>query len=161
MGEELTVLLEMLFDYLHCEGLVDSGMASLALVPTPMWNPLVLVGLPWCFALVDEALLVLFGSVPGTARRLFVDVVLWIFEDLLQSGCRLFVDLQMIEIKGFLPVFSMAIIECRCSLVGSQCSVPLTPAEVGLIGWCVWRPVVLVDVQGRDPLEEIVIEALG
>ena len=151
----------MLFNDLNCEGLMYPGVTGLSLVPTPMWNPLMLVGLPWCFALVDEALLVLLGSVTSSPHRLVVDVVLWIFEDLLQSGCRLFVDLQMIEVKGFLPVFSVSIIESGCSLIGSKRSITLSPAEMWLIGWRVWRPVVLVDVQGRDPLEELVIKALG
>ena len=46
VGEEFTVLAEMRLNDIYCETLMDSGMARLALVATPVWYPLVLVGLP-------------------------------------------------------------------------------------------------------------------
>ena len=128
--QEFTVLLEVIFDDLNGEGLMYPCVTGLALVPTSMWDPVVLVGLPWCFALVDEALLVLFGGMTSTANRFVVDVVLGIFEDLFKSGCCMFVDLQMIEVKSFLPVLSMSIIEGGCSFIGSKRCVSLSPAEM-------------------------------
>ena len=138
MCQEFTVLLEVLFDDLNGEGLMYPCVAGLTLVPTSMWDPLVLVGLPWCFALVDEALLVLLGGMTSTANRFVMYVVLGVFEDLLKSGCRMFVDLQMIKVKSFLPVLSMSVVEGGCSFIGSKCSVSLAPAEMWFIGWCVW-----------------------
>ena len=96
MGQEFTVLLEVVLYDLNREGLMHSSVAGLALVATPMPNPLVLVGLPRSLALVDESLLVLFCGMACTAYRLVVDVVLWIFVDLFESCCCLFVNSQVI-----------------------------------------------------------------
>ena len=57
---------------------MDSGVACLALVATPVWYPLVLVGLPWSLALVDEAFLVLFSGMASPPDWFVVDVVLGI-----------------------------------------------------------------------------------
>ena len=130
MGQEFTVLLEVVLNDLNGEGLMHAGVACLTLISTPMWDPLVLVGLPWSFALVDGPLLVLFGGRARTADWFVVDVVLGIFEDLFKSGCCMFVDLQMIEVKSFLPVLSMSIIEGGCSFIGSKRCVSLSPAEM-------------------------------
>ena len=40
----------MCLNDVNCESLMDSGVACLALVATPVWYPLVLVGLPWSLA---------------------------------------------------------------------------------------------------------------
>ena len=136
--QECTVLLEMVFNDLDGEGLMHPCVAGLALVPTSVWDPLVLVGLPGCFALVDEALFVLFGCMTSSANRFVMDEVLGIFEDLFKSGCRMFVDLQVIEVKSFLPVLRLSIVEGGCPLIGSQRCIALSPAEMWFIGWRVW-----------------------
>ena len=96
MGQEFRVLLEEALNDFNREGLMRSRVAGLALVATPMGDPLVFVGLPWSLALVDESLLVLLCGVPCSAYRLVVDVVLWISVYLFESGCWLFIDLQVI-----------------------------------------------------------------
>ena len=94
MCQEVAVLLKVLLNDLHSETLVDSGVARVALIATPVWCPLVFVGLPRELALVDESLLVLFGAVARTADWLLVNIMLWVLVDFLQPGSRLFVDLH-------------------------------------------------------------------
>ena len=77
--QELTVLAEVCLYGLDCESLMDPGVACLALVATPVWDPLVLVGLPWSLALVDEALLVLLCGMASPPDWFVVNVVLGIF----------------------------------------------------------------------------------
>ena len=161
MGQEFAILLEVILNDLNCEGLMNPGVACLALVAAPVGNPLVLVGLPWCLALVDEPFFVLLGGVSSSLHWLVVDVVLGIFKDLFKPGCCLFVDLHMVQVKGSLPVLSWSVVERGSSLICSERCISLAPAEMWFVGWCVWRPVVLVDVQGRDSLEELVVKALG
>ena len=108
----------MLFNDFNSETLMDSGMACVALVAASMWDPLVLIGLPRELALVDESLLVLLRVVPCPPDWLFVDVMLWIFVDLLKSGSSLLVDPHVVLVKCFLPVFGLLVIESAGSLVG-------------------------------------------
>ena len=111
MCQKLTVLLQVTFEDLNRESLVHAGVASVALVAAPMRFPLMFVGLPWELALVDEPFLVLLGVMPCSADWLLMDVVLWIFVDLLQSCGSLFVDPQVILIQSLLPVFGLLIVE--------------------------------------------------
>ena len=118
MCKQLTVLLQMPLDDLNREPLVHSCVARMALVAASMWFPLVLVGFPGELALADEPFLVLFGAVPCPSDWLLVDVVLGIFVYLLQSCGSLFVDLQVILIQCFLPVFGLSIIDRGGSFIG-------------------------------------------
>ena len=134
VGQELTVLAEMcLYDF-NCESLMDPGVACLALVATPVWYPLVLVGLPWSLALVDEALLVLFCGMASPPDWFVVNEVLGIFVDLLKSGGCLFVDLEVILVQGLLPVLCLSVVEGGCSFIGGQRRIALSPAKVGFVG---------------------------
>ena len=47
-----------------------------------------------------------------------MDVMLWIFVDLLKSGSSLLVDPHVVLVKCFLPVFGLLVIESAGSLVG-------------------------------------------
>ena len=135
VGEELTVLAEVRFDDIDCETLVNSGMARLALVPTPVWYPLVFVGLPGSLALVDEPFLVLFGGMASPPDWFVVEVVLGILVDLLEPGGGLFVYLEVILVQGVLPVLCLSVVEGGSPFVGGQCSISLSPAKVWLVGW--------------------------
>ena len=119
MGQEFAILLEVILNDLNCEGLMNPGVACLALVAAPVGNPLVLVGLPRCLALVDEPFFVLFGGVSSSLHWLVVDVVLGIFIDLLEPGRCLLVNLQMVQVKGFLPVLSCSVVELGSPLICS------------------------------------------
>ena len=110
VDQEVTVLLEMLFNDVDRQSLMDSGVACVALVADPVRGPLALVWLPRELALVDEALLVLFRVVPCSPNWLLVDVMLRVFEHLLQSGCCVFVDPHVALVKGFLPVLCAFVI---------------------------------------------------
>ena len=105
--KEFTILLEVQLDGLNCESLVHPGVAGVALESAPVWLPLVFVGLPWELTLVDEPFLVLLGVVPCLPDWLLMDKVLWVFVDLLQSGCCLFVDSKMILVQRLLPILCM------------------------------------------------------
>ena len=70
------------------------------------------------------------------------------------------VDLEVILVKGLLPVLCLSVVEGGCSFIGGQCRISLSPAEVGFVGWSVRCPVVLVDVQRRDSLEDLCIQRL-
>ena len=83
------------------------------------------VGLPWELALVDEPFLVLLGVMPCSADWLLMDVVLWIFVDLLQSCGSLFVDPKVILVQRLLPVLGLLIIDRGGPFVGCQGSIPL------------------------------------
>ena len=107
MGQEFAILLEVILNDLNGEGLMNPGVACLALVAAPVGNPLVLVGLPRCLALVDEPFFVLFGGVSSSLHWLVVDVVLGIFKDLFKPGCCLFVDSKMILVQRLLPILCM------------------------------------------------------
>lgn len=145
MGQEFTVLLEVVLNDLNGEGLMHAGVACLTLISTPMWDPLVLVGLPWSFALVDGPLLVLFGGRARTADWFVVDVVLGIFVDLFEPGSGMFVDLHMI-LESFLPVFGLAVIQGGGSFIGCQGCISLFSSEMRFISRSIGGSLVFVDV---------------
>ena len=87
---------KMPFNDLHCEPLVYSSVARVALVAASVWFPLVFVGLPGELALPDEPFLVLFGVVPCTSDGLLVEVVLGVLVNLLQACSCLLVDPHMV-----------------------------------------------------------------
>ena len=140
---------------------MHSGVAGVALVPAPVRGPLVLVWLPWELALVDESFFVLLRGVSRSADWFVVDVMLWVFENLLQPGCCLLVDAHVVLVEGFLPVLSLFVVECACSFVGCKGSISLSPSEMGFIAGCFRCSCVLVDVQWCDLLEHVVLNAFG
>ena len=73
--EEVTGLLEPLFDDLNRKALVDSKIASMTLETAAVWLPLD----PGLAALLDEAFLVLFGGVSCPPHWFLMEVVLGIF----------------------------------------------------------------------------------
>ena len=131
-------------------------MARVTLKPAPVRFPLVLLWLARELALVNEPLLVLLGVVPCSADWFLMDVVLWSFVYLLEPRCRMFVDLEVVLVKCPLPGFCTLIEDC---CIGGPGGIPLPPPEVGLAAWCIWGPLVLVDVQRCDA--EVLIKALG
>ena len=94
--------------------------------------------LPGFVALLRRLFLVLFGLTSLMSNGLLVDVVVLGCIDFCKSGCRMFVDLQVIEVKSFLPVLRLSIVEGGCPLIGSQRCIALSPAEMWFIGWRVW-----------------------
>ena len=95
--------------------------------PASMGHPLVLVRLPWCLALSDEALLVLLGCVPCSPYWFVVEVVLWITVDPFKSCSSLLIDLQVVLVQGLLPVLCLPVIQCGGSFIGSQGGISLPP----------------------------------
>ena len=123
--QEFTVLLKVTLKDLHSKCLMHSGVAGVALVTAPVCLPLVFVGLPWELTLVDEPFLVLLGVVPCSADWLLVDIVLWIFVDLLQSCCGLRVDPKVILVQRLLPVLRMLVIYRGGPFASRKGSIPL------------------------------------
>ena len=161
MRKQLTVLLQMSLDDLHRKPLVHSSVARVALVAASMSFPLVLVWLPGELALADEPFLVLFGVVPCSSDWLLVEVVLWVFVNLLQScGC-LFVDLQVILVQSFLPIFGLSIIDRGGAFIGCQGCVSLASPQMRFTSWCIRGPLVFVDVKRRDAAKQALIETFG
>ena len=141
---------------------MHSSVARMALVPTSMWFPLVLVRFPGKLALTDEPFLVLFGAVPCPSDWLLVDVVLWtLVLYLLQSSGSLSVDLQVILVQCFLPVFCLSIIDRGGSFIGCQGCVSLAPPQMWFTAWCIRCPLVFVDVEWRDAVEKALIKTFG
>ena len=99
-----------------------------------------LLWLPRELALVNEPFLVLLSVAPCPAHGLLMDVVLWIFIDLLEPRCSLFVDLEVVLVEGPLP--------------GCQSCIPLPPPQVWFAAWCIGG-------QMCDAAEEVLIETLG
>ena len=91
--------------------------------------------LPRELALVDEPFLVVLGVVPCSAHWFLMDVVLWVFVDLLEPCCRLFVDVEVVLVESPLPGFCMLIVDCGCPFIGCQGCIPLPPPEVWLAAW--------------------------
>ena len=136
MGQELAILLEVLLNDFHRQALMHTGVAGVALVPAPVGGPLVLVGLPWELALVDESFLVLLRVVSRSADGFVMYVMLGVLEDLLQAGSCLLVDAHVVLVEGFLPVLSLFVVECASSFVGCKGCIPLSPAEMGFVAGC-------------------------
>ena len=82
--------------------------------------------------MVNEPLFVLLCGMPCSPDRLLVYVVLWIFVDLLKSGCSLFVNPEMVLVEGSLPSVCVFVVDGGCSLIGSERCIPLSPSEVHL-----------------------------
>ena len=102
------------------QALMDSDLASVALVSTAVRLPLVLALLPGIPALLNEPLFV-----TSSPDWFLMDVVLWIFEDLLKPGCVL-VHMEMVLVKCPLPCFRLRVIDGVGSFVGSQRGIPLS-----------------------------------
>ena len=145
-GEQFTVLLESVLDDLYGESLVYPGLTRVTLETTSVRFPFIDVSLevreP---ALVDQPFLVLLGCMSSSPDRLLVDVVLWVFVDLLQPCCSLFVGPEMILVQGSLPGFCMFVVDG-------------VPSEVWLIAWCIRGPLIFVDVQRSDAAKELFVK---
>ena len=103
------------------QALMDSDLASVALVSTAVRLPLVLALLPGIPALLNEPLFV-----TSSPDWFLMDVVLWIFEDLLKPGCCVLVHVEVVLIKCPLPCFRLRVIDGVCSFVCSQSGIPLS-----------------------------------
>ena len=137
---------------LHGETLVGPCLACVALATTSARLPLVFASDPGLATLQNEPLLVLFGRMSGMSDWFLMEIVLWVFVvDLLQSGGCTAVHLHMALVQCVLPCFSVVVIDGVCPLPSCQCCVSLPLAEVRLIGRCIWRTLVLADVERFDP----------
>ena len=115
-----TVFLEPFFNQGCRQPLVNPGLACVALVAAAMGLPLVLAWLPRLLALSYEGLLPLFGLVGGCSAWFGVQIVLLVFEDLGQAGCRMCVDLQMILVEDALPGFFLRVVDAGGPLPCSE-----------------------------------------
>lgn len=126
------------------------GVACVALVPTPARFPLIFARDPRWLALLDQSLLVLFGGVPWPPHRFLAQVVLRVFVYLLKPCGSMSVDLIVVMVEGALPGFGIRVIDGVCPLPSCKGGIALSLAEVGFTAWCIWRPLVLADVERSD-----------
>ena len=128
MFKKFAGFIETLLNDFSGQALMNSDLACVALVPTAVRLPLVLALLPGIPALLNEQFFctVLSCGVTSSPDWFLMDVVLWIFEDLLKPGCCVLVHVEVVLIKCPLPCFRLRVIDGVCSFVCSQSGIPLS-----------------------------------
>ena len=129
--------------------LVGSLLYAGACIATSLWNPAVMRLLPWLGAELDEVLFPLFG-VLGLSFCFVAQVMLFVFENRLQSLSCLDVDGFVVLVKGGLPGCLSAVMESISPFPGCQSRISLAPSKLGLVARGVWGPGAAADVEDGD-----------